>query len=347
MRFVQQARLGYDREHVVAVDISFSDVLAKYEVLKSAFLTGTSVTGVAASSQLPVNVQTGENIDVEGGRSLGVNCLSVDPDFFSVMGMELVAGSDLIRGIRPNDTLNYFVLNESALASLGWQPENALVQSMSIRHGNQKPGPVMGVVRDFHYQSLHHEVGPLAIEFNPASYQYLLVRMKGDDIAGTIDFLRERWKEVTGPTPMSYQFLDDKYDELYKSESRTGSLLLTFTAVALLIALLGLFGLSSFAVERRTKEMSIRKVMGAGATQVLGLFSGEIIVLTLAALVLAVPAGYYVMNQWMSSFAYRAPVSLWMFIIAGAFNFLLALGTVVYHGLRVSRVNPASILKYE
>lgn len=345
--YLRDAKLGYQLDRTLVLNISDKQVHAKYDVLKSLLSNNSSILGATATSQLPTDVQTEENIDISPSQFLGVNYVSVDPDFFKVMGIELKQGEKLVSSMKVNDTVNQFVLNESALAAIGWNENDAVNRDMSIRHGNQHRGPVLGVVKDFHFKSLHHAVSPLVLEFDPGEYQYLLVRVKNENISSTINFITKQWEQVANGIPFDYMFLDQEYNRLYKSEIQTSSLFIVFASLAIAISLLGLFGLSSFAVQRRTKEIGLRKILGANNRTILALVSKEFAVLLLISFVLALPLGYYFMNEWMAHFASKAPIGIWIFLLAGAGNVLLGFFTLLYHSLRIAETSPVDTLRYE
>lgn len=347
LQFVHQMNLGYDKEQVLVVPIRQDELLARYREFKSMLLVNSNIVGAAATSQLPTNITEGENIDISKSETRGVNYVSVDQDFFQVLNIDLKEGSSRIKAVEPARDINQFVLNESALKEIGWEKRDALGKTMSIRHGNMQPGQVLGIVSDFHFQSLHEVIGPLVIEFNPDLYQYLLVRIAPGKVTEAIDFVGKKWKAFAGNIPFDYSFLDQQYDQLYKSEKKIGSLFLLFATIASLIALLGLFGLASFSVEKRTKEIGIRKVLGASVSAIVGLLMTDFSWLLLIALAIALPVSYYYSNEWLQTFAYRTPLKLFVFAFAGLVNLVLAALTLLYHGLRASANNPVESLKDE
>ncbi|MBL7848710.1 MAG: ABC transporter permease [Cyclobacteriaceae bacterium] len=345
--FLRDTRLGFQPDHTLVLDVNLPGIREKIPVLKSEVLRHPDVLGATATSQLPTDIQTAENIDVTSSQSQGVYCVSVDVDFFRVMGIPVRQGETLIQSLQPNDSMNRFVFNQQALNAVGWTEEDASGKLISIRHGNQKPGPVMGVVDDFHFQSLHHTIGPLVFEFNPDSYQYLLVKVKPERLTETLRFLSDTWNTLAEGIPFEYQFLDQQYNNLYRSEQQSGSLFIVFAALAIFISMLGLFGLSSFAMERRTREMGMRKILGADAIGVILLVIKDFLVLILVAFVIAVPLGYLFEQNWLTSFAFRTEIGAGLFLICGLLNGLLAVVTLLYHGIRISRMNPVDTLRYE
>ncbi len=346
VNFIRDANLGYRRDHIVVLNIGFDELTKNYRTLKSEMLRVPGVFGVAASSQVPVDIQTAENIDV-GETSVGVQSVSVDPDFFDVMGIQLAAGQQIVKSLLPNDTVNHFVLTPQVLDQFGWNEETAMQQSIRIRHGNMQPGKVVGVASGFHFQSLHHELAPLVLEFNPSMYQYLLVKLNTQNVATTLGSLEKIWKPLAGGVPFQYSFLDDYYDRLYRTEQQSNKLFTAFSTMAGVISLLGLFGLTSFAVERRTKEIGIRRVLGAHIGGLLSTVSGGFVLLMAAAFVIATPLGYYFMKSWLSGFAYRVDIGWSVFALAGVVNILLGVLVISTQAFRIAKMNPVEVLRSE
>ncbi len=347
IQFLKNESTGYNREQVVVVPIGYTGVKEKYELLKSTLETLPTVDGVAFTSQLPTNVQTAENIDLPDSRQLGVYYLSVDPQFFSTLGIDLHTDKSLLSKVVPNDSIHYFAINESALQSIGWTSEQALNSKISIRHGNQQLGAIVAVIKNFHFQSMHSAIQPLVIEFTPSDYEYMLVKVNSGDVQQTLKSMETSWKNLAGSIPFDYSFLDENYRALYQHEQLTGDLFTAFSIIALSIALLGLFGLASFAVTKRTKEIGIRKILGAEFKNILLLLTKDFGFLLLVALVLSVPVGYYFQREWLSGFAYRTEIGISLFVMAGLVNLTLAFMTIAYHCIRASKVNTVETLRNE
>jgi putative ABC transport system permease protein len=347
MKFMRDAKLGYQLDHTLVLNIGYSGISEKYASLKSQLLSNRSILGATATSQLPTDIHTEENIDISPSHELGVHCVSVDQDFFKVMNIPVKQGEDLMANMVATDSINQFVLNESAAKAIGWKADDAVNKQMSIRHGNQKRGAIKGVVADFHFQSLHHLVEPLVIEFHPESFQYLLVKVNHEHLSETINFIADQWNRLAGGIPFDYSFLDQDYNKLYQSEQQTSSLFILFAVLAMLISLLGLFGLSAFAVERRTKEIGVRKILGALNSTILMLISKDFLILLLISFLLAVPLGYYFMNTWLAHFAVKVSIGPGLFLVAGLLNFILALLTLSYQSLKIAKTNPVETLRDE
>jgi putative ABC transport system permease protein len=347
VEFVNDQQLGYNKEQVVALNIGFGEITKKLDLLKSRLQSLSQVSGVTAVSQLPTNVQTIENIDVPGKDPLVVTYLSVDTDFFKVMGIELLTNQDQLAVVVPHDTIHHFVLNEYTASSLGWDAGTSVGKQMSIRHGNQKPGRIVGIAKNFHFQSLHHPMSPLVIEFTPSDYEFLLIKINEQTSRQVIDQISKVWSELAQGIPFDFTFLDEKYAAMYKQEQLTSKLFMSFSGIALLIALLGLFGLSSFAVVRRTKEIGIRKVLGAKMSHIFLLLNKDFGNLLLVAIIVSVPVAIYFKTEWLSGFAYQASIGVEIFIIALLINLLLAAFTIGYHCVQASFINPVEALKNE
>ncbi len=347
LAFVHRANLGYDKEQVLVLPIHHDEVLPRYKEFKASLLVNSNILRVSATSQLPSNITEGENIDISPSESRGVYCVSVDEDFFETLNISIKEGKERMNEIQPIKDINQFVLNESALAEIGWTKQDALGKMISIRHGNMQPGQVVGVISDYHFQSLHEPIGPLVIEFDPTQYEYLLVKIKPGKATESLAFISSQWKSFAGKVPFDYSFLDQRYDQLYQGEKRIGSLFLVLASIASFIALLGLFGLGSFAVEKRTKEIGIRKVLGAGLYNIIGLLMKEFSWLLLIALAIAIPVSYYYTSQWLQTFAYRSTLTLSVFGISGMINVGFAAILMLYHAVRASSNNPVESLRKE
>ncbi len=340
--------MGYDKDHVIILHIGYPELLKNYTLLKNELLKNPGIIAVSAASQLPVDIITSEGIDVRDDKyKYWAYYNSIDPDFFRTMDIKILSGKENIENLIPENYANKYVVNESALKEIGWTDQNALGQQIIIRHGNMKPGPVIGVVKDFNFQSLHYPVNPLVFEFIPKNYEYLLVRINPVETAATLGFIGHQWEKFSGGIPFDYHFLDNDYDQLYKSETRTGKLFTVFSFISTIIALLGLFGLASYAALKRTREIGIRKVFGATSLNILKLLSGDFARLVIIAFILSVPVSWYMMNKWLEEFAYRISISPLLMVLAGVVVITLALVTVGYHSLRAANTDPVKTLRYE
>jgi putative ABC transport system permease protein len=212
--------------------------------------------------------------------------------------------------------------------------------------GEHRPGTVRAVIRDFHFSSFHNPIKPLVL-FNEAWGDNLLVKLSGNDIERTIYSLGTKWKNIVSHRPFEYSFLDESYNKLYDSELRLGKLLNIFATVAILLAVLGLFGLSAYAIQQRVKEIGIRKILGASVPNLVTLLSKDFLKLVAIASLIAFPIAWLVMNKWLEDFAYRVNIPWWIFLVAGLLTVIIALLTVSFQAIKAAFVNPVKSLRTE
>ncbi len=353
LQFMQNQKLGYDKEQVLVLHTGFENLANKVDVLKQSLLTNPKVLGVTSLSQVPNTIDTSEGVNLPNGERIEVSYMSVDKDFFNTLSVGIVEGKERIESVEiaPNVTEenleNRFVVNQAFLSKMGKNPKDALGQNIIIRHGNMEPGPIIGVIEDFHFQSLHNPISPLVLEFNPHHFQHLLVKLNTDNITETVASIENIWKTVAENLPFEYEFLDASYDALYQKEAKVGSLILVLSIISILISAMGLFGLSLFFVERKTKEIGIRKVMGASASKIFLILTTNFTKWILIANLITWPIGYYMMDRWLENFAYKTTLGWWIFAIAGIVAFLLAIITISYQSIKAALQNPVKSLRTE
>ncbi|MGB3180708.1 MAG: ABC transporter permease [Cyclobacteriaceae bacterium] len=348
LAYVQDKDLGYSRERVVVLPVDRT-MRPGYDDLRAAVLQHPQVAAAGGAYETPTYIQWGDGIKVSDNGTetdLSLNAMPVDLDFLETMGMELVAGEAFTEADLPGedeDKLKTFMLNESAVAILGWTPEEAIGKTI-IKNGR---GVVKAVVKDFHFASLHQSIGPLLIFPDKGLINRMVVRLSGDDVPSALQGLEATWKERVMHRPFEYHFLDEEYDRLYLAEQRMGRVFGTFSVIAILLACLGLFALSAFTTVQRTKEIGIRKVLGASVTSLTALLSSEFLKLVLLAMVIAMPLAWYGLSEWLMDFAYRISVPLWAFAVAGVLAVLLALVAVSFQTIRAAVTNPVESLRSE
>ena len=241
-------------------------------------------------------------------------------------------------------------MNQTFLRTAGINISDTENQPIMIRHGNMQPGPIIGVVDDFHFESLHDPIRPLVVEFTPVNdwrNTYLLIKMKSKNISATVNYVKHQWEELADGLPFQYYFLDEEYNSLYTIETQTGNLFAVFTLISIFIIVLGLLGLIAFITNQKTKEIGIRKVLGASTGSILLLISKKFVVWVIAANLLAWPVAYYFMNKWLEGFAYRTEMSWWSFVLSGVIAMAIALATVSFQAIKAATANPIESLRYE
>ncbi|MDH5704772.1 MAG: ABC transporter permease, partial [Candidatus Aminicenantes bacterium] len=301
--FIRNKKLGFDKDHVVVMPVSRSGIGQNFEAFKRELLQNPGVESVCGSTSLPSLLPTRSVFIPEGveeGERLTLRNVLVDYDFIKTFGLEIKEGREFSRDFA-TDMKEAFVVNEAAAKEFGW--DSAVGKRLIDLEGPK--GHIVGVVKDFHFRSKHQRIEPLILSLLPSSrYVYFVsVKIKSSNISDTLAFLKSRWNAFSPGWPFEYFFLDDNFDRMYKSEDRLRQVFLTFTFLAIFIACLGLFGLAAFTAEQRTKEIGIRKVLGASVPGVVLLLSKEFIKWVLIANVIAWPVAYFALSRWLENFA--------------------------------------------
>jgi putative ABC transport system permease protein len=273
----------------------------------------------------------------------------VDHSFIDTYGIQMAAGRNFSTEF-PTDSTEAFLLNETAVTKIGWaSPEAAIGQP--FQYGNRK-GRIIGVVKDFNYESLHQPITPIILLIAPQSFNSISVKIRAAqpaDMAATLEFLKQKWQEYRPNFPFQYSFIDERYEQLYQSEHRLGQIFGTFSLLAVFIACLGLFGLASYTAEQRTKEIGVRKVLGASLGNIVLLLSKEFARLVAVATLVSWPIAYYAMSRWLQEFAYRININhqSLTFLLAALLAFAIALITVSFQSIKAAMTNPVEALRYE
>jgi putative ABC transport system permease protein len=353
MHYMQTKDLGYDKDHIVVLPV-MGNMLQNFQSLKEAFTQVKGVESVTASYDTPEYVQWGDGItaiDEKGNHDVSVNAMPVDLDFIKTMKMRLVAGRDFQRSDftledTNNDMANYhipYIINETLAKKIGWTPQQSINQIVS----KVVTGPVVGVVKDFNFSSLHDPIGPMLIFLGRDYSRDFMLRINGNDMQSTLAQLEIVWKQRMPETPFNYHFLDDDYNKLYLAEQRTSELFGVAASLAIMLACLGLFGLAAFATVQRTKEIGIRRVLGANISSITFLIAKNFLQLVGIAILIAVPLAWWAGNKWLQGFAFRIPVQAYIFIATAVITALIALCTVGYHSIRTALMNPVRSLRSE
>ena len=345
LNYIRSIDMGYDREHIIHMSL-VGDSNEKYEILKQELGKGPNVVSVSASFALPTkNFNSPGSPDWEGrpeDKEIYMNVDFVDFDYFETLGMEIIQGRSFSEDLA-TDEENY-ILSETAARMTGL--DSPVGKLFSVW---ENEGSIIGIVRDFHSQSLHTEIGPVVFTLSQrhGSHRYVFVKVRGDSIPKTLDFLREKVGEFAPNSLFEYQFLDDVFDGQYRSDRRRGAITSAFTVLAVFISCLGLFGMASFTAEQRTKEIGIRKVLGASVSRIFALISRDFLILLAVSNLIAWPAAYLLMDRLLSNYAYRTGIALWVFAAAGIATVVIALLTVCLKIARAARADPVESLRYE
>ncbi len=346
MKYIQDYRLGYQKEQMLLLP-DVGDSTTNYETLRQQLVQTGIVRDIGRSSRIP----SGRLLDSYNARTMtgdsmapvniNLRALRIDHDFIPTYQIAMAAGRNFSRAY-PTDTA-MVVLNETAVRLLGWTPEQAI--GKPFQYGPAS-GQVIGVTKDFHFESLHQQMAALAMILTPRQLNWLSVPLKGNIPAG-VQRVESVWKQFFPEQPFNYQFLDERFDRLYAREQTQQTLFSIFAGIAILISCLGLFGLSMFMAEVRTKEIGIRKVLGASEMSLVTLFSKDFVKLVFVALVIAAPVAWYAMHTWLNDFAYRTGIHWWVFLLAGGLTMLIALLTVSFQSVKAALMNPVKSLRSE
>jgi putative ABC transport system permease protein len=344
LEYIRNRDLGLDREHVVAVTLG-RELRQSYRSFKEAIKQHPGVINATAARRFPTNISHMNPVYWEGRgpeQYVTMTDASVDFDYFETLGMEIVQGRGFSEEY-PTDSQNY-ILNETAAAITGL--DSPVGKRFSVW---EDEGQIIGIVRDFHSQSLHSEIGPVIFTLSQrhGSHQYVFVKLRPDGVTGALRFLEEKAGEFAPNSIFEYQFLDDVFDGQYRSDQRRGTIYSSFTFLAIFISCLGLFGMASFTAEQRTKEIGIRKILGASISNVMVLISKDFLLLLAVSNLIAWPVAYYLMDRILGNYAYRTGIALWVFAASGIAVVILALLTVCVKIARAAHADPVDSLRYE
>ena len=342
--YVQQKELGFDEEQLIVLPLQGA-AQERYEAFKAALEASPDVVRASATYSVPgrrmsQNTFWPEGVQEEADRP-SMKTLYVDHDYLQTLGIEVVQGRGFSRAFARDSTQN-FILNETAARILGWQEPIGKTFGWWERQGQ-----IVGVVRDFHFESLHEEVEPLVLLIWPPMFRHVVLRVRPGGLTATMDHLEETWEAFVPERPFTYTFLDETVDRLYRADRRLRLIFGLFALLGGMISCLGLVGLAAHAAQRRTKEIGVRKVMGASVISILVLLSKDFASLVSVAFLIAAPVAYLAMNRWLEGFAYRIEMSGWIFLMAGLVALLMALFTVSYHATRAAMADPVKSLRYE
>jgi len=350
--------LGFEKEQMIVIPMAGRTDPDKVKTFKNELLLDPEIVSTSSSNAIPgmrIHVLgirlpdlEDENLEEneEGEEWISIRVLSTDVDVVKTFGLEMADGRDFSRDF-PNDPENAFLINEAAARS--FELENPVGARMEYNYGMEenKKGHIVGVVKDFHYASLHTEVEPLMIHIYPQFDRYLSIRIQSTNIQNTLDKLSDKWTEAFPTVPFDHFFLDSYYNNMYKTEMNMGKIIAYFTVLAIIIACLGLFGLAAYITEQRTKEIGIRKVLGASVSTIIQTLSREFVILVLIANLLAWIPAWYFLGQWLDGFVFRTGLSWWLFILSAVISLAISLLIVGFQAYRSARMNPVDAIKYE
>ena len=341
VRYMRTGNVGFDNKHIIICQLT-ENIRKKYDVFKQGLLGNPDVINVATSSSIGLAQKFHMSFTEEiNGVEKSFQAMAVDPDYIKTIGLKIIDGRDFSWDLE-TDKLKTVILNETAVKYFALDP--ALGFELNI---NNTKALVIGVIKDYHNESFQNKISPQVLWYVPGWNSGLSIRISGNNISKTIQYIKNQWNELSPDIPFEFQFLDEKYDALYREEEKFNLLIGYFSIIAILIACLGLFGLVSFSTDRRNKEIGIRKINGAKISEILVLLNRDSIIRVSVAFIIAIPIGRYAMHKWLLSFAYKAELNWWIFALAGLIALGVAILTVSWQSWRAATRNPVDALKYE
>ncbi|AQG81072.1 ABC transporter permease [Spirosoma montaniterrae] len=349
--YIQNKNLGFRRDQVLIINDTY--VLGKStDAFRQEVLRLPGVVSGSVSSFLPVPSNRSNTLffpegQVDQSKGVSIQNWNVDHEYIKTMGMQMVVGRDFARSFGSDSSA--ILLNETAAKIFGGVKNvlgKRIVKFNDPSLKNFRRYTVIGVVKNFHYESLRKEIGALCLELTP-DHNATTFRLRNADVPKLVGLIESKWKQMAPGQPFNYNFMDESFDQTYRAEQRIGTLALTFAVLAILIACLGLFGLATFTAEQRTKEIGIRKVLGASVASIVTLLSKDFLKLVLVAIVIASPVAWYAMHRWLADFAYRIEIEWWVFALAGMLAVGIALLTVSFQSIKAAVANPVKSLRSE
>ncbi|MBU8893862.1 MAG: ABC transporter permease [Bacteroidales bacterium] len=349
LNYLKTKDLGYNMDNVISLQFTTREMVEKYPVLKQALLENPNVKYVSStgtrvgdgSGKLIMNVETDD-----GMQQRGINLSGIDHDFIETLGITMIKGRDFQEDM-PSDTLLGVIVNETMAKRLNWSEPLGKRVELQGRGGNDfLKATVVGVMKDYHQTGMYNEIETLLF-FYRINNRLVYAKISNKDVQETIRYIETKWNEIFPEQPFEYSFLSERFNEQFGADEKRGFIFTLFTVLAILIACLGLFGLASFTVEQRTKEIGIRKVVGATEGTVVRLISKEFLILTSIAIIIAFPLTFYFMQDWLQQFVYRTNLGLFVFILAGLITIAITFITISFQAWKAANTNPAESLRIE
>jgi putative ABC transport system permease protein len=347
INYVRNIDLGFSKDNVLILPIQDTLVQNQLTAIKHEFLQNPRITAATTSYNVPGMGVGGPVMWAEGEGGMkqqAFKLMWVADDYFKTMNIEIVKG----RGFQPGSNVDVdrtFMCNQAAAKLMGWG-DDPVDKKVKWFH-DKEDGHVIGMVKDFNYNSLHNVIEPLLIVKSQKEGGFLYLKVAGDHLPETMNYIREKWNGYDPNHPFEYFFLDQRFNEQYKSDETQYKLLSSLSSICIFVSLLGLLGLSAFAAAQRTKEIGIRKVHGAAVPQIIYLLFKDIMYLVVIASVLVIPVAWYIIHQWLGNFAYKTELNYFIFALVGMLALLFAFFTVAFHSLKTARTNPVIALKNE
>jgi len=346
LSYMKEQKLGFDMEDVVVIPVRDTSLRDRYALVRQELSRDPAIRQAALSAIVLGKQPPNISLRVEGlDDFLSIDTIVIDEKFIDTFGLQVVAGRGFSAEVA-SDPRDAFMINETAVAAFGWkEPEEAL--GKEVIWAGLKTGRIIGVVKDFHYRPLRFPIQPLVLHVRPLVFHYVFARIDATDVTGSLAVLESQWRRVMPDRPFEYFFLDDEFARMYRVEDSLGKAFGYFALIAIVVACLGLLGLAAYTAQKRTKEIGIRKVLGASPPSIVVLLSTEVTWLVLIAAVLAIPLAYGIMSRWLEDFAFRIILTPWYFLPGALAALLIAWLTVASQAWKAAAARPVDTLRYE
>lgn len=353
MHYLRSKDMGFQKDQQLVIPLRTSTAKQMYSSFKNELLNNPAITNAGASIYYPGIDNVSDWLLYKQGapsdqtKTVFIN--QIDETFLNTLGIQPIAGRLFSKDF-PADTLNRIIINEQAVKEFGFlSPQDAVGKNIAAKWEEEVLFQIVGVVKDFNFKALHSNIESYGFlrNSNPNTFTYLIAHTKGNNIQNALSSISASWQKLNPGEPFDYSFLDQDFQKNYVAEDRLASIIRYFTIIAIFISCLGLFGLATFTAEQRTKEIGIRKVLGANVSGLVTLLSRDFLLLVLIAFLIAAPISWYIMNTWLQDFAYRVDISWWIFIVAGCLALLVAFLTISIQAIRAATANPVKNLRTE
>jgi len=343
--FIKNKDVGYTKDRIVVLRLRDRELMRNIDTIKTELMKNNQVLAVSGSNYLPNNITSFNRFpwpNSPDGSLLTIYTAYVDQNFIDLYGLKLAQGRNFSKefGTDPQEAV---LINETAAKALGWEK----LDGQRLKHNGSRNPEIIGVLKDFNFHSLRNKISPLCLYLNPRYPINLSVKIKGNNIPETLKYIQGRIETISSDYPFEFRFFDDIFDQAYRNEQNLESLFMVCAGMAVFIASLGLFGLVAFSAETRTKEIGIRKVLGASIANIIQLLSSKFLIWVLLANILSWPIAYYAMHRWLQNFAYRIGLNVWTFFFSGLAALAIALLTLSYQSIKAATANPVDSLRYE
>jgi putative ABC transport system permease protein len=343
--FIQNKELGYDKDHIIVVNTRSPELRKNIEPVKTALLEQSNILTLSTSNSLPSSIGSSSTVRLNkedtADSEITMYNNGVDKDYLKTFGIVLESGRDFSSEV--DFEKDIVIINETAVKSLGWTSEEAIGNHF---YQGKREITVIGVVKDFHMFSLHLDIKPLMLLYGKSRFNYASIKVNPENIQNTIASIEDIVQKHSS-YPFEFQFMDAEFDKLYKADIRLGKIFGIFTLLAIMIASLGLFGLAAYTTKQRTKEIGIRKVLGASVQTIMGLIARDFLKMVLVGLAIAIPIAWFMMNIWLQEYAYRIELEWWIFAIAAVLACVISLLTISSQTIKASITNPVDSLRSE